>query len=167
MTDGSQGRCLPPLGPLHTEQLLWAQSCTDQKLIWLSCHSVHVLHLSKGHHEKPSQMSCRKPDTLHLLYFLRKRLIWSDYSWTHVSILRDFASFSNSRTFQTFTISSNILAKFYAKHTSTELETELFFGNQNWNSQCSDFKDHFHSYTESHSLIQEVFMDPFFSSSLL
>ena len=38
---------LPTLGPLHTEQLLWAQSCTDKKLICLSCHSVHVLHLSK------------------------------------------------------------------------------------------------------------------------
>lgn len=28
----------------------------------------------KGHHEKPSQMSCRNPDTLHLLYFLREKI---------------------------------------------------------------------------------------------
>ena len=151
MTDGSQCSATHPGSPPH-----WTVAL-GTVLHWPEAHLI-VLSLSScspfvQKDIMRNLLRCPAETQIHCICSNSsgKRLIWSDCSWTHVS--RDFCFLLQILEHRTFTI--NILAKFYAKHTGLKLETDLFLEIRL-----------FHSYTESHSLIQQVFMDLLFFQAL-
>ena len=159
MTDGSQRSATHPGAPPH-----WTIAL-GTVLHWPEAHLI-VLSLSScspfvQKDIMRNLLRCPAETQIHCICSISsgKRLIWSDYSWTHVSISWFLLPSPNSRTPD---FHNQYIGQILCQTHWPEVRDWPFFGNQNWNSLFCGFRNHFHSYTESHSLIQQVFIDLLF-----